>query len=254
MKDIFAFLKEARLAIGERLEILDNPNAYTPPEVASARSRADIMFDRRQQKKYGAMMARVAAKAFANSQRKKSAQKSAPQRDPFPWGGTGYTQRAGWWHPTKQWFTFLHAKDGYHVTQIVKSPAKFGISNTELEQGLQAEADRRNTHNLPRYGNDGAEHPWTAEEIKKAILKEDIDLSHSVQMLAYQRGWLKVYSGTPQNSPSLEGTNAESIRAALREISESGGNFEVVVVERVGLKPLSSHFNRYNPKEWRTIS
>jgi hypothetical protein len=252
MKDIFAFLKEARLAIGERLEILDNPNAYTPPETASARSRADIMFDRRQQKKYGALMARVAAKALANAQKRSAS--AVTRRDPFPWSDKGYSMKAGWWHPTKQWFTFSHSSDGYHVTQIVKSPAKFGVSNTELEHALQAEANRRNEDNLPNYGKDGTEHPWTGADIKAAILKEDMDLAYEVQRVAYMKGWLKVYSGTATSSPSLEGINGDSIRAALREISETPGDFKTVIADRVGLKAGQSQFNRYNPKEWRTVS
>jgi hypothetical protein len=252
MKDIFAFLKEARLAIGERLEILDNPNAYTPPSERYTPTAADQAFDRLQQKKYGAVMARVAAKAFANAQKRSAS--SATRRNPFPWSDKGYSMKAGWWHPTKQWFTFSHSSDGYHVTQIVKSPAKFGVSNTELERALQAEANRRNENNLPHYGKDGTEHPWAGADIKAAILKEEIDLAYEVQRVAYMKGWLKVYSGTGTSSPSLEGINGDSIRAALREISEIPGDFKIVVVDRVGLKAGQSQFNRYNPKEWRTAS
>ena len=68
------------------------------------------------------------------------------------------------------------------------------------------------------------------------------------------KGWLKVYAGTARNAPSLEGINGDSIRTALREISESSGNFSTVVVERVGLNRGLSDFKRYNPTEWRTVS
>ena len=42
--------------------------------------------------------------------------------------------------------------------------------------------------------------------------------------------------------------------AVLREISESGGDYEVVMVDRVGLTRNSSEFKRYNPKDWRNAS
>jgi len=245
MKDYFQFISN----LHERLAIEDNPNAYIPPTERYTPTAADRAFDRRQERKYGALMARIAARELAKSQAQHRAQSA---RQPFPWNSTGYNARAGWWHPTKQWFTFLHAEDGYHVTQIVKSPAKFGVSNTELQRALEAEANRRNENNLPRYGKDGTEYPWTAADIKAAILKEDIDLSYAVQRLAYMKGWLKVYSATATRAPSLEGINGESIRAALREINESGGDIQVVMVERVGLKPGTSVFKQYNPNEWRT--
>jgi hypothetical protein len=40
----------------------------------------------------------------------------------------------------------------------------------------------------------------------------------------------------------------------MREITESGGNFTVVMVERIGLNRGQSQFNRYNPNDWRSVS
>jgi hypothetical protein len=249
MKDIFAFLKEARLAIGERLEILDNPNAYTPPSERYTPTAADQAFDRLQQKKYGAVMARVAAKALANAQKRSAS--SATRRNPFPWSDKGYSRKAGWWHPTKQWFLFTR---DYHVTQIVKNPRAFGISTAELNGGLLKEAENLVSRRVNWYDKEGTPQAHTAESVRDSILKTDIDLAYEVQRVAYMKGWLKVYSGTGTSSPSLEGINGDSIRAALREISEIPGDFKIVVVDRVGLKAGQSQFNRYNPKEWRTAS
>jgi len=104
------------------------------------------------------------------------------------------------------------------------------------------------------YDSEGTPQAHTAESVRASILKTDIDLAYEVQRVAYMKGWLKVYSGTGTSSPSLEGINGDSIRAALREISEIPGDFTIVVVDRVGLKAGQSQFNRYNPKEWRTVS
>ncbi|NBT78629.1 MAG: hypothetical protein EBT04_09275 [Betaproteobacteria bacterium] len=249
-------MKPFRQYITERLAIEDNPNAYTPPATSGARSRADIAYERRQARLYGGVMARVAAKALAKSQAQHRTQAA---REPFPWSSGGYNMKPGWWHPTKQWFLF--SKD-YHVTQIVKTPRAFGISTAELNGGLLKEAEHLVSCRVNWYDSEGTPQAHTAESVRASILKTDIDLAYEVQRLAYMKGWLKVYSGSARNSPSLEGINGDSlegingdsIRAALREISESGGNHEVVMVDRVGLNRGQSQFKRYNPKDWKTAS
>jgi hypothetical protein len=241
-------MKPFRQYITERLAIEDNPNAYTPPAISGTRSAADIAFERRQSARYGGVMARLAAQALAQSQRKAAAR---PRKNPFPWSGGGYNMKPGWWHPTKQWFLFT---SGFHVTQIVKTPRAFGISTAELNGGLLKEAEHLVSRHMNWYDSEGTPQAHTAESVRDSILKTDIDLAYEVQRLAYMKGWLKVYSGSARNSPSLEGINGDSIRAALREISESGGDHEVVMVDRVGLNRGQSQFKRYNPKDWRTAS
>ena len=251
-------MKPFRQYITERLAIEDNPNAYTPPAISGKRSAADIAFERRQSARYGGVMARLAAKALAQSQRKAAAR---PRKNPFPWSGGGYNVKPGWWHPTKEWFTFDHGDPddigggNYHVTEIARNPKRFGISTAELNAGLMKEGKFRNSMGMTWYDSDGDEHPYSEpEDVRAEILNGSIDLAYEVQRLAYMKGWLKVYSGTAVRSPSLEGINGESIRAALREISESGGDYEVVMVDRVGLTRNSSEFKRYNPKDWRNAS
>ena len=241
-------MKPFRQYITERLAIEDNPNAYTPPATSGARSRADIAYERRQARLYGGVMARVAAKALAKSQAQHRTQSA---REPFPWDDRGYKMKPGWWHPTKQWFVF---SGDYHVTQIVKNPRAFGISTAELNGGLLKEAEHLVSRGVNWYDSEGTPQAHTAESVRASILKTDIDLAYEVQRVAYMKGWLKVYSGSARNSPSLEGINGDSIRAALREISETGGDFKTVVVERVGLNRGLSDFKRYNPNEWRTVS
>lgn len=239
-------MKTFRAYITERLEIEDNPNAYTPPSTGGKRSRADLAFERRMARQYGGVMARIAARAAA-----KAAHKAKPTRPPFQWHDSGYSVHAGWWHPTKQWITF---REGYHVTQILKNPKAFGISPAELEAGLLKEAEHLVSRRVNWYDKEGTPNAHTAQSVRDSILKLDIDLAYEVQRVAYMKGWLKVYSGNSRQSPTLEGINADSIRGAMREITESGGDFSVVMVERIGLNRGQSQFNRYNPNDWRSVS
>jgi hypothetical protein len=239
-------MKTFRAYITERLAIEDNPNAYTPPSTGGKRSRADLAFERRMARQYGGVMARIAARATA-----KAAHKAKPTRPPFKWYGTDYSVQAGWWHPTKQWITF---REDYHVTQILKNPQAFGISSAELNAGLMKEAEHLVSRHVNWYDSEGTPNAHTAESVRKSILKLDIDLAYEVQRVAYMKGWLKVYSGNSRQTPMLEGINADSIRGAMREILESGGNFTTVAVERVGLNRGAVIFNRYNPNDWRSVS
>jgi hypothetical protein len=66
------------------------------------------------------------------------------------------------------------------------------------------------------------------------------------------KGWLKVYSGTATGrNPILEGIRRDSIRAALREIHESGGGFQRVDVTLVGLARDAEQYKRLDPRNWR---
>ena len=60
-------------------------------------------YDAMQKAKYGSSMAKAAADALAAAQKRKAA---APSKKPFPWFANKSTMTAGWWHPTKEWFTF----------------------------------------------------------------------------------------------------------------------------------------------------
>jgi hypothetical protein len=176
-----------------------------------------VAFDAKQKAKYGSAMAKAAADALAASQKKKAAA-ATPSREPFPWVQSG-KMVPGWWHPTKGWFTFSLDGTGYHVTQIVKHLDKFGISESELMKAAQKEAERgfwdsktRKEMGLP---------PMDAKEIIRMIRKEDIDNSFPICILAYERGWLRVYGGkfhTGDWGGTLEGTDKKNIKAAIREI------------------------------------
>jgi len=255
MKDYFAFVRELHEALNERLAIEDNPNAYTPamwtPDMSAASRAAQAAFDRRQQKKYGAIMARAAATALAAAQRKSG-------RKAFPWLGEQHT--AGWWHPQRQWFTFSHS-DGlqpqFHVTQIVKNPKAFGISTAELNRGLAAEAAYLNSLNRKYYDSEGTAYPYDEDFTRAAILNGSIDLAYEVQRVAYMKGWLKVYSGGKWGgSPTLEGMNTASIRAALREISRVPATLNsadgMVEVIRVGLTRNTEVYKWTRPRDWQT--
>jgi len=177
-------------------------------------------FDARQKARYGDVMARAAAQALAAAQKRKqkTAAAAAPPRNPFPWMQKG-NMIPGWWHPTKGWFSFGLNNDGYHVTQIVKNLGKFGISHGELLKAAEVEAERgfydnqsRDKQGLPLV--DG-------KEIIRMIWDEYIDNAHPITMLAYKRGWLRVYGGkfhTGDFGGTIEGSDRKSLKAAVREI------------------------------------
>ena len=192
-------------------------------EAATATKRKkpfdSVAFDAKQKAKYGSAMAKAAADALAAAQKKKK-KAATPPKQPFPWMQNN-KMIPGWWHPTKGWFSFALNGAGYHVTQIVKNPQKFGISESELLKAAQKEADRgmwinssREQQGLP---------PVDAKEILRLIRIEDIDNSFPISILAYERGWVRVYGGkfhTGDWGGTLEGTDKKSIKAAIREIEQ----------------------------------
>jgi len=237
MKDYFQFIRN----LHERLGIYDNPNAFDPASADPESPRARKLtheFDRRMRAagtSKGYKQALSAAWAKIREKRKTTASTwiSKPSRDAYPWGGKA--NFAGWWHPKLQPYTFSHA-NGYHVTQLVRNPSRFGISQQELYEGLKKEGYYYNQRGLGWYDKNGDEHMYTAERVKERIEKEDMDLAYEVQRVAYIKGWLKVYSGG-EKTPSLEGIDRSSIKAALREILsvrpeiiDLGGSVEIFEV------------------------
>ena len=176
-----------------------------------------VAFDAKQKARYGSAMAKAAADALAAAQKKKAA---APSRESFPWMQSG-KMVPGWWHPTKGWFTFALEGAGYHTTQIVKHLDKFGISESELMKAAQKDAERGFWNNDSR--KEQGLPPVDAKEIIRMIRKEDIDNSFPICVLAYERGWLRVYGGkfhTGDWGGTLEGSDKKSIKAAIREIEQ----------------------------------
>jgi hypothetical protein len=246
-------MKGFRQYISERLAIEDNPNAYTPAAWTQPRSAADRAFERRQAQRYGGAMSRAAAAALAKTERKSA-------RKPFPWMGGKNTP--GWWHPQRGWFTFSHMDEGnlqgqYHVTQIVKDPKRFGITTAELNRALAAEARHLNSLNRKYYDHEGTPYAYDEDFTRAAILSGSVDLAYEVQRAAYMKGWLKVYSGGKWGgSPTLEGMNNTSIRAALREISRAPATLNsadgMVEVIRVGGARGTESYKWTRPREWQT--
>ena len=189
-------------------------------EAATATKRKkpfdSVAFDAMQKARYGAVMAKVAADALAAAQRKKAA--LAP-RKPFPWMQKG-NMIPGWWHPTKGWFSFS-LPDGYHITQLLKNISKFGIPQGELLKAAEEEAERGFYDNKSR-AEQGLPHV-DGKEILRMIEREYIDNAHPISMLAYKRGWLRVYGGkfhTGDFGGTIEGSDRKSLKAAVREIEQ----------------------------------
>jgi len=252
-------MKGFRQYITERLSIEDNPNAYTPPEIRGKRSAADWAFERRQSARYGAVMARIAARTLAASQRKAKAQKSRSESVDirFPWLGQKNTP--GWWHPQQKPFTFIADDENYHVTQIVKNHKAFGISTAELNRALAKEAEYLRSRGINYYDDEGNDYEYDADFVRANILKGKLDLAYEVQRVAYMKGWLKVYSGASigWGSPFVEGINRDSIRKALAEINyattEAGkSDGATVEVKYQGLSRFQDTTNYIPSDKWRT--
>lgn len=223
-----------RQYISERLEIQDNPNAYTPPRDTAPQSRKDLLYSRRQTRLYGGVMAKIAARELAKSTRQRK--RKGGGRAPYQWDTS---TNAGWWHPTKPWFTF-GGEGEFHVTQIVNHPQRFGITPAELQKGLAAEGEWLTSRRVLAYSRDGIVIDWTPDLVAQRIKELYIDLAYHVQRLAYMKGWLKVYARKfSANSPSpiIEGISRESIKSALREVRDVVGSEPEAAIIEIGLVP-----------------
>lgn len=210
----------------ELLSIYTNPNAYTPPEY---KTPEEIRWEKEWEKRVKPSRAlHLAAREVLKKMQMKAAITQTPKIK-F-WGLPGNV--AGWWHPKHEIYTFSH-DSGYHVTQLVKKPSRFGISQQELQDAFKKESDF--------YNSRGGVWRDTPEIIKKRIENEDIDLAYEVQRVAYMKGWLKVYSGGT-GVPSVEGINRASIRAALLDILLEKPGLVRVDIQEVGLTRNDSKF------------
>lgn len=179
-------------------------------------------FDAQQRAKYGSVMAKAAADALAASQKRKAAL-AQPSKKTLPWV-TSPKMFPAWWHPTKEAHAFSISGAGYHVTQLVKHPEKFGIYGSDLIIAAEEEAEERS-----KYSSRGI----SPKQLLDDIRKEDIDNAWSISMLAYANGWLRVYGGkfhTGEFGGTLEGTDRKSIKGAIREIEQAA---EMAGVENI---------------------
>jgi hypothetical protein len=221
MKTLSALLTELR-QLDELLGIYTNPNAFEPRggHVETPRERElRLKWERspRGQALIAASQRRDAAE-LKKLERLKKLGLVKPTRTPFPWD----KDRAGWWHATNQWFTFFHDSDGYHTTQIVNKPQRFGISNSEMEQGLD-EYLKNKSHFDTEYFElkldlqDGEK--IQPHHVKELIRDEVIDLCFPLQRRVYDKGWFKVYGRRHSDAwISLEGTSKLAAKMAVREI------------------------------------
>jgi len=169
-------------------------------------------------------------------------------RPPFNWDRSG----AGWWHPTKQWFRFSHDGANYHVTQVYKTPEKFGITHNEvravIKEYLQKNRDYAYTDKINS----------KRMTLEQAVISlgEDIrngyrDIFRPLQKYVYNRGWLKIYGG---HDCYMEGTMQSSYKAAMREIIKAYGNKTEYNVEIANYGPHdeypdSKNYNRQSSRE-----
>ena len=139
-------------------------------------------------------------------------------RKPFPWR----LDCAGWWHAEKPWFTFYHPYgEEYHITQVIKSPLRFGITDSEIDQAINEFIRKRDKSDKEYYLNTynrifDDDVKTVDAKIIRALMKDGvIDLCAPLAKRVYDKGWLKVYGG---DDCSLEGTSIPAMKAAVREI------------------------------------
>jgi hypothetical protein len=170
-------------------------------------------FDAKQKAKYGSAMAKAAADALAAAEKRKGSQSS---RKRFPWLSNTSTIVAGWWHPTKEGFTFTSG--GWHIMHLVNKLSRFAISQEELMKAANEEAKKDHWTKMGIF-----KHPKSGEWILEKIKGGKIDHSFPIMRLAYDRGWLLVYSGKDMGKwiATIQGTDMRSMKNAVREIEQS---------------------------------
>lgn len=234
MKTLSQLLSELTEALG----IYTNPNAFEPKGGHYETPRERELRLRFERSPRGQALIAAAQRRDANALKKiQQQQKSGLNRPPFPWK----RECAGWWHAVKPPFTFSHSRDGYHITQVVKNPQRFGVTDSEMDQALDEyiKKQRLNSGGLDPRSRDYYERTIglkkgekiEASGIKEMIKREIIDLCPPLAKRAFDKGWLKVY-GAESGSCSLEGTNMAAFKAAVREIlSVMGDKTSVTILE-----------------------
>lgn len=238
-------LSELLTELNEALGIYTNPNAFTPlgSNMETPKERKFRLAWERRAKASGSQ--ETYAKELKRLERIWKARKAAvSKRKPFPW----LSDDAGWWHPTHQWFTFNHARDGYHVTQIARHPQRFGISQAELYKACEDYVTGFGLTQIPE-----KELLAQVGSVLNRLAEERLDLCFPVQRLAYARGWLKVYGG---KYLSAEGIDQKSFKSMVREADtvigdELGG--KIRSIELIMINPSSKEgmgpFKRLNNKD-----
>jgi hypothetical protein len=185
------------------------------------------------------------AQWVARNAEKRKAPATGSPRSSFPWMQNA-NMVPGWWHPTKQWFTFAHGKQGYHVTHLVNNLSKFGISEKELMAAAAKEAQRPYWDNELR--KQRGHNLVDAERVIHMIKNENIDNSYPIMALAYKRGWLKAYGGkfhTGDRGGAIEGSDKKSIKAAIREIEQAAS---MAGIDDIRIDATERSNTTYEPK------
>lgn len=247
MKTLSQLLSELTEALG----IYTNPNAFEPKGGHYETPRERELRLRFERSPRGQALIAAAQRRDANALKKiQQQQKSGlnlPRLPgaPFPWK----RECAGWWHAVKPPFTFSHSRDGYHITQVVKNPQRFGVTDSEMDQALDEyiKKQRLNSGGLDPRSRDYYERTIglkkgekiEASGIKEMIKREIIDLCPPLAKRAFDKGWLKVYG----RDCSLEGTSIPAMKAAVREIMSVQG--EKISVSILHIDPTGYEHNHW---------
>lgn len=245
MKTLSELLSELTEALG----IYTNPNAFEPKgghyETPKERE-ARLKFERspRGQALIAAAQRRDAA-ALKKIQQQQKSGLNLPRLPgaPFPWK----RECAGWWHAVKPPFTFKHDGEGYHITQVINHPQRFGITDSEIDQGINEfiktlkKYDKEYFLSVYHRRVDDKVKTIDAKVIREMIKREIIDLCAPLAKRVFDKGWLKVYGGN--GNCSLEGTSIPAMKAAVREIMSVQG--EKISVSILHIDPTGHQHNHW---------
>lgn len=185
--------------------------AFTKSQIAQARAN----------------MAKIAKRVMAKANR--------PVRNTLDWNSP---RQSGWWHPTKPAHAFVFspgtAKIGdtgmsggnYHLTQLLKYTAKFGLDKQKINDAIFRWM-KRNTWHVDRNavwvkGKSVPSGSKVSDPIVKDMITDTlqkmltgrIDTCEEMEFLAFDSGWLKVVISS--YSIQLDGRNTSVCKANMK--------------------------------------
>ena len=135
-----------------------------------------------------------------------------------PSGTGGLTGLHAWWHASKKPVVFSWAADentgNYHITQVFKNPAAFGLTRETLINILSTRIKKK----FP--DADDARVKTEAMSDYLQYQRGEMDYNGPIEMLLMKKGWVKVsktYSKNIFRNIGLRG-NLSDVKKCVREI------------------------------------
>jgi hypothetical protein len=156
-------------------------------------------------------MARIAKQVMA-----KQAKRGGPINRGIAWNtDTGKGGLHAWWHASKKPVVFSWFPENYHITQVFKNPAAFGLTREVLIDILT----KRIKKMFPSADDVRAKTEAMSDYLQ--YQRGDMDYNGEIEMLLMSKGWVKV-SKTSSKSVSYRNIglrgNLSDLKKCVREI------------------------------------